>query len=1237
MKICKLRLKNLNSLKGEWEIDFTKAPFDDAGVFAIVGPTGAGKSTLLDAICLALYHETPRLKVSPSQNDVMTRHTSECLAEVEFEIKGKGYRAFWGQRRARGQSDGKLQPMTCELCERDGTIITTKINEKIDKVAEITGLDFSRFTKSMLLAQGGFSAFLNASPNDRAELLEELTGTEIYGDVSKWVFDKHKQEKQAIAALESVNEQTQLLTNEAFAELKLTESSFDANEKANARVLKAHLAALEWRRSEQTLQEQVAQYQQQFDEATQALADFAPQQQQLEQALTAQVLQPDYEKQQGLKSRLDQNQADVSQYTEMQDAQLKQSQVLAESVEQAKQQLTKAQAELVALNNKINDEIQPVLTRQESVKAQHQDASARFMQAAEKVENQQAQLVVVNEKLADIDKACEESQAILSRWRSPEKIENQLASWQHQAQGMTSNTQSIVELEQQIASNTKDYEAARALYSENQVKLEQYQAHMFERQQALQRDIDAFMALSSQRDYTDWQKGYHQAERAQYHAQSLWKQCHQYQEQQAQLTELDANLKAMTQQIQQRQTQLEQQRQAYKDKLRLQKSIEKLAEAERHIVALTQLRDELGEHDACPLCGSAEHQLANALYQTDSGRQEEFTRLGKELDILKSQGMQLAADLESMQREFTSTQTRRQPLVDVLLKTEQELNEWLASLNHGKNGQGANVNLSDKEQVLALVQQVDQDWQTVQDIAPKLEALQQSRLALETELQNLHTHQQATQQQAAKNESQCQLLWQTLETLQQNLVSRKDEQAQTTARLKEDMQQAGVPDSYFDAALSEALVQLQDAITQWRDSKAGYEVLLQQKDQLTYEIKNLENALQDSQQLHGEARENVAGFEASLQAMAEQLNALLGGKSIGERRHDHQSQVDHAQQALDKIEAERQQMAQALASSKATLATLMKTHLTLEKEYGLALSEWQARLAEKGFEDEGVWLQAMLSTEEVRHRQARLTSLQEAASRSQTLLNQSAESLQKHNKSVPDEAALMVLPLDSLVDKYAQLDAERQTLHRQWGVVTQQIQEEAQRREQVSSAKAALEVRREAFVHLERLNHLIGSADGAKFRRFAQSLTLDHLVYLANQHLAILHRRYQLMRNAEALSLLVVDTWQANASRDTKTLSGGESFLVSLALALALSDLVSHKTSIDSLFLDEGFGTLDGETLESALDALDNLHSSGKTIGIISHISALKERIPVQIKLTKQSGLGVSRLSPEFAVRPLDE
>ena len=229
MKIISLRLKNVNSLKGEWKIDFSQEPFVSSGLFAITGATGAGKTTLLDAICLALYHRTPRLNEPSPADKVMTRHTGDCLAEVEFEVKQEGqqkrFRAFWEVRRARGAADGKLQPAKVELAEVDGSqdgdkIIADKIKDKDIAIADITGLDFGRFTKSMLLAQGGFAAFLNANAGERADLLEELTGTEIYGKISEAVFNRFREEDRQLSNLREQAKNVDVLDSDAKAELK---------------------------------------------------------------------------------------------------------------------------------------------------------------------------------------------------------------------------------------------------------------------------------------------------------------------------------------------------------------------------------------------------------------------------------------------------------------------------------------------------------------------------------------------------------------------------------------------------------------------------------------------------------------------------------------------------------------------------------------------------------------------------------------------------------------------------------------------------------------------------------------------------------------------------------------------------------------------------------------------------------------------------------------------------------
>ena len=153
----------------------------------------------------------------------------------------------------------------------------------------------------------------------------------------------------------------------------------------------------------------------------------------------------------------------------------------------------------------------------------------------------------------------------------------------------------------------------------------------------------------------------------------------------------------------------------------------------------------------------------------------------------------------------------------------------------------------------------------------------------------------------------------------------------------------------------------------------------------------------------------------------------------------------------------------------------------------------------------------------------------------------------------------------------------------------------------------------------------IGSADGAKFRRFAQGVTLDRLAALADRHLSTLAPRYRLTRT-EGLGLAIVDRDMGDERRSTRSLSGGERFLASLALALALSGLEGRRSFVDTLFIDEGFGSLDAATLDVAIDALESLQSEGRKVGVISHVAAMHERIPVQIRVIR-AGLGLSRVA----------
>jgi exonuclease SbcC len=192
---------------------------------------------------------------------------------------------------------------------------------------------------------------------------------------------------------------------------------------------------------------------------------------------------------------------------------------------------------------------------------------------------------------------------------------------------------------------------------------------------------------------------------------------------------------------------------------------------------------------------------------------------------------------------------------------------------------------------------------------------------------------------------------------------------------------------------------------------------------------------------------------------------------------------------------------------------------------------------------------------------------------------------------------------------------------RRWAGLKNTLSHNLEQQAKKSEQLTRIAVQKKVCEQWDALHQLIGSSDGRKYRNFAQGLTFEAMVVYANHQLRRMSDRYLLVRDKnQPLELNVIDNYQAGEVRSTRNLSGGETFIVSLALSLGLSQMASRNVQVDSLFLDEGFGTLDEDALDTALDTLGSLQQEGKLIGVISHVAALKDRISTQIEVIPQSG-----------------
>lgn len=1227
MKILTLRLKNINALKGEWKIDFTAHPFDDAGLFAITGPTGAGKTTLLDAICLALYHRTPRLKDSPGQ-ELMTRQTAESLAEVEFSVKGVGYRAFWSQRRAKNSPEGKLQTIKVELARlADGAILADKIGDKQRLTTELTGLDFERFTKSVLLAQGDFAAFLNADAKNRAELLEELTGTGIYGRISAEIFERHKAVRGELEALRARATAIELLSEPQLREL---DAELEHLRQEQAR-LNAEQSLAQRQQSWLERQEQLtaALGQTQAQRQATAAAELAAQAPlaRLAQGEPAESLRPlldDWQRHARDHERVEQ---DIARGSADEQRGLQALQPLRREADAAHKSWEQHARHQSAQQQLINEQIVPLDQKIAGLAQQDGQLELQRLAQAEQQQKKQALLALKQQEYQQAEQQAQHTDRYLREHAAHRQWGELLPLWREQFERRGREQRDIDELTRQNANIALEQQR---LDSAHRTELGAAQA-CGQRVAALTAQLQE---LQGRRDRLEAQSPLAALRAAGQHSQRLRGQRALLSSLLPQITRVTRDLAAnLTRETRRRQdgaditTGLDILRRALADKSALLDEITARHQLEMHIASLGELRQQLSPGNPCPLCGATEHPGISE-YQglrpdhTDRRRQA----LLPEVERLKADVVAAHTRLEMLHNEQNQAQEEQLRLRHELTALEERWQHAAAALD-------ISLTSGESAAVTAWLAQQDAHEQALAGQLEERDRANQLWQAARDALAAANSEWQQLDARLALNAQQRDAVAQQLQQAQRRCREQQLRVDELAALCSRDLALLGLA-LPAEAAADAWLAERQQEWRQWQHQQLREQALKNDHIALEGEIRGQRESLAELEhQLAALGRQQRLTGDALQQARAER-RTLAGDSSVAQLSDQLRARAEEVELARQQADGQLQQAQEKLQLLAGEIRAQRRQLHELAQQTQRAAAALQAALDASPYAGLGQLQSALLPPEERDRLRALRERIKEERQRAEVMLQQAELALRQ---CLEDRPATLGEEVDSAgVERVlAAIKASLWELARRQGEAQQQLASHRRRQQDQQSLLAEIAAGEGRYANWSYLNELIGSKEGDKFRKFAQGLTLEHLIYLANLQLSRLHGRYQLQRKPEAeLELEVVDTWQADAVRDTRTLSGGESFLVSLALALALSDLVSHKTQIDSLFLDEGFGTLDAQTLDIALDALDSLNATGKMIGVISHVDAMKERIPVQIKVKKINGLGVSRLEARFAVRP---
>ncbi len=1209
MRILSVRLHNLNSLAGSWSIDFSAPGYVASGIFAITGPTGAGKSTILDAICLALYGRTPRLRqVSRSQNEIMSRRTGECAAEVEFETGQGRFRCHWSQHRARRRPDGQLQQPRHELADGvTGELLATRIREVEQKVEGLTGMDFDRFTRSMLLAQGDFAAFLRAGPDERAPILEQITGTGIYSRISILVHERCSAERIRLAELVTGLDGLQALAPEQVASLRSGLERLRARAGTLDRVLQRLSRALAWWERVTELREQLHRTRLDLEQAARHRQDARPQLERLARAMRAATLDSLYVELCLLRQEQERDGSVLVREGEKEERLAGKRQELAASFGAAEQALQECRRQrqrgeevirrvrdldvrLAAAGRELARRRATLAGREEECGRQEADLAAGT-----------ERITVCLDRLAELVAYCEEHSRDGLLVEQLAGIRGRCARLEELARTRTGLEQQEAAAAEGLARAEQELARQEQVYRESEQAvpvLEQRRAGLEERRNRLLQG----------RSLAAWQE----------QGEALARRVHDLEEAGralARIGELTAALDTETRNSNRLQAALDACRSArarLEEELALRRKLvnglREQEELRRRIRDLEEERGRLVPGRPCPLCGSTSHPWAEETPQV--AEPDALAREEAAFDELAAAVGRDAVRQATLEQDLVRVGERCDEFREALARERQRLARLAAELEVEPDRETlervmeeAGRQRQEGRRILARAGELQQE---IEDAGRALEQAREDRSRAGQGLQEARYRRQA----AADNLNRVR---QELAGVAENL----EEARQELGRCLQPLGMAGP----LPADPGPLLRELEQRLRVWKKAR-------QEQDLLQRDLAGLragqEAGKKRLRQLRAEnetLQQEIAAREEELKQLQEERQELFGSR-------DPDREQERLAATEEKATARLEELRSGLAGADRDLHALRERLRRLRQDIGVRAGRLRDReerlrqaLASAGFRDEAEFTDARLQPAEMQALQELETSLQQEEAGLRARAGELAATL-----AAEEEKALSATPLPELLQRQESLQGRRRELQERIGALRAELEREHAVEQRRRELIGALRAQERETARWERLHELIGSADGRKFRVFAQGLTLDLVIHHANRELQKMQDRYLLVRAGQSLDLAVIDNYQAGEIRSTANLSGGESFLVSLALSLGLSAMASRNVRVDSLFLDEGFGTLDEDALDMALQTLAGLRREGKLIGIISHVPALRERIPTRIRVEPGPG-GRSRIT----------